>query len=124
MKIEAGKSYKTAEGRKVGPMTRSVQSAFPWTDGDATWDDDGAHCGAGSCPDKIISEWTEGPVRTVTRKEIVPGVYDRVHVGNADSAQVIVTLGGFGMGMQQQSFTSAELRAAAAVLIELAEALE
>ena len=33
----------------------------------------------------LVAEWTESPVRTVTRKEIVPGRYGRIEV-KADEA--------------------------------------
>jgi hypothetical protein len=54
-----------------------------------------------------------GPVRTVTRKEIVPGWYGIVGVSNAKT-----------VGIPVYSRNPVELRAAAATLLEIAEALE
>ena len=53
------------------------------------WRRDGEAC-AGNVnnmrPDlDLVAEWTESPVRTVTRKEIVPGRYGRIEV-KADEA--------------------------------------
>ena len=56
---------------------------------------------------------TQGPVRTVTRKEIVPGCYGIVHVATTGH-----------VGINTYSRNPAELRAAAATLIEIADALE
>jgi hypothetical protein len=54
-----------------------------------------------------------GPVRTVTRKEIVPGKYGIVKVASTKC-----------IGIPFYIHTTAELRAAAATLLEIAEALE
>lgn len=59
---------------------------------------------------------TDGPVRTVTRREIVEGEFDLVRVHNPGSKYVRIDVGAK-MGV-------AELKAAAAVLLELAGALE
>lgn len=60
----------------------------------------------------------EGPVRTVTRREIVPGVYGRVKVhANAYALNIHTQKDG-------ECWSAADLRAAAAVFIELADALE
>jgi hypothetical protein len=78
MKIEAGKFYRTRDGRKIGPMKKGhggVEHKWIVEFGDGmSWKPDGtsAHCA------DLIAEWTEGPVREVTRKEIVPGVYGRL----------------------------------------------
>jgi hypothetical protein len=59
---------------------------------------------------------TQGPVRTVTRKEIVPGVYGCVKVHDPGSKFVRINM--------DDALGVAELRAAAATLIEIADALE
>lgn len=86
MKIEAGKYYKTRDGRKVGPMRergirkkRYIEEKY---DG-RIWDDLGSPYGENNTQDdEIISEWQDepSPIRTVTRREIVAGVYGRLHV--------------------------------------------
>lgn len=78
---------------------------------------------------------TRGPIRAVTRKEIVPGRYGVVNVGGAASIiefgspveaehKVHVSIGGFGMVMQTPYYNASELRAAAATLAEIADALD
>ena len=63
-------------------------------------------------PIRKISNKLDGPVRTVTRKEIVPGVYGAVGVQDGCLVNVAYMR------------TADELRAAAATLIEIADALE
>lgn len=114
VKLEVGKYYKTRDGRKVGPM---IASGYAWLYEDdqncRLWNSDGSGY-YGDTDGAIIAEWTEeptGPVRTVTRKEIVPGVYGNVEV--------------YGVGdfyIRQSNAT--ELRAAITTLTEIADALE
>lgn len=83
MRIEQGKYYRTRNGRKVGPMARHE---YGWTadDGFRIYDADGKRVlGFGTPePTDLVAEWAdEGPVRTVTRQEIIPGTYDGVKVG-------------------------------------------
>ena len=73
-KLEAGKYYKTRDGRKVGPLTKSH---LGFTDGIHNYTEYGM--AAGPLLD-IISEWSESPIREVTRRELVAGVYGRVYV--------------------------------------------
>ena len=120
MQIEAGKYYRTRDGRKVGPAWTDGNQPHPWCvpfdESEHWYRDDGASC-LGNAGYDIIAEWTEaptGPVRTVTRKEIVPGVYGNVIVWNDGSGDVSV------MNMR----TATELRAAIATLTEIADALE
>src|SRR5690606_24872348 len=58
---------------------------------------------------------TEGPVRTVTRREIVPGTYDGVRVGDVDGGYVTI------LGLTQAAWSADELRSAAMILSQLAE---
>lgn len=85
VKLEAGKYYKTRDGRKVGPaiLRIDLHSTWPWDVGDqALRCHNGKVGGNGTFDDSfdIISEWSESPIRTVTRREIVAGVYGRLHV--------------------------------------------
>ena len=70
MKIEAGKYYRTRDGRKVGPMVEECPRWSDWPfdvrneDGDRTisvclWKDDGT-CDEGSRYD-LVAEWTDTP---------------------------------------------------------------
>ena len=114
MKLEVGKYYRTRDGRKVGPMKRSNGSSnWPFFAGGFTYAEDGSsHVTKRVVPEDLIAEWQEGPVRTVTRKEIVPGCYG------------IVCVSVSGAGILGYSRDPAVLRAAAATLIEIADALE
>jgi len=132
MKLEVGKYYRTREGEKVGPMRHYPDDrSHPWrSDSGAAYADDGTRWEGANQPDSIIiAEWSDepaapkpsatGPVRTVTRKEIVPGVYGKIEVESR--------VGGVRIEMQEQFYCDqnvAELRAAIATLTEIADALE
>lgn len=117
MKLEVGKYYRTRDGRKVGPMQKfnSYRNRHPWESHGCLWTDDGVAY-LGMYPDQNIrAEWIDepaSPVRTVTRKEIVPGTYGKVRV-----------TGGMYIHVNSMS-TATELRAAIATLTQIAEALE
>ena len=126
LKLEVGKSYKTRDGRKVGPMIRDDGSIFHNHHSDRdlnmqVWNYDGSvysEC-EGESGQTLISEWPAdaaptGPVRTVTRttKEIVPGVYGDVRVAEWKIVSV------YPMENAEQ------IRAAIATLTEIADALE
>lgn len=118
MKLEVGKFYKTRDGRKVGPVVFAdaglEEYPFAVPQEYVTYRKDGTHYSdRRESRADLISEWTsDGPVRTVTRKEIVPGVYGNVYVEDT----MVVTC--------DSMRTPTELRAAAATLIEIADALE
>lgn len=119
MQIEIGKSYKSAGGAKVKVMFSGPRSFYASNGGHYAPDGTLLY----SVPEsdrvahRLIAEWTEGPVRTVTRREIVPGVYGRVClIGKYTGDSVHVEIG--------TGCNAAELRAAAATFLELAEALE
>src|SRR6478752_3208752 len=80
VKLEAGKYYKTRDGRKVGPLIQSSTDFFGF-EGFATWYFDGRSTSYRKNED-IISEWSsaESPIREVTRRELVAGVYGRFEV--------------------------------------------
>lgn len=121
-RLEVGKFYKTRDGRKVGPVFMDGDNdPFVWFDQNGgCWAIDGEDGNAvGNIGSKtsgdIIAEWTEepaGPVRTVTRKEIVPGTYGRVRITNGGYVHV------------NSMKDAAELRAAIATLTEIADAME
>ena len=129
MKIEAGKYYKTRDGRKVGPTIENdfPNSYYPFkTSGGLYVMADGTANNGWNFDSKsdLVAEWSEGPVRTVTRKEIVPGTYGRVAVGQPYGSTVPVSVGSSILAPWAQGLTPAELRAAAATFVELADALE
>lgn len=125
MQIEAGKFYKTRDGRKVGPMERvSPRGGFEWVDPtDACWASDGDF-GFGQEDWRLVSEWSDGPVRevTVTRREIVEGRYGMVEVGQQNKALVPIRIAN--RNGELRNCTTEELREAANILNQIAEALE
>lgn len=133
IEIREGGFYKTRDGRKAGPMCRfGVNDALVGVvDGDehrrVFMIEGGVH-DFGMTNLDLIAEWVEGPVRTVTRREVVEGVYSRIEVLKPEStreAQIrFATRIGSDKGGTVHIMTSTELKAAAAVLLELAGALE
>ena len=126
MQIEAGKYYRRRDGKKRGPAWTDGNQPHPWCvpfdESEHWYRDDGASC-LGNAGYDIIAEWTEaptGPVRTVTRKEIVPGVYGRVRVYDETCEHGHVCMG----LPASYHWTATELRAAVATLSEIADALE
>lgn len=61
---------------------------------------------------------SSSPVRTVTRKEIVPGTYGRVRVMDEGAANMVT------LWFEGHCFSSSDLRSAAATFTQLADALE
>ncbi len=66
MKIEAGKYYRTRDGRKGRPMLRARDEAYGWNVGDVTygrWADSGedgyALPSSKQAADDLIAEWSE-----------------------------------------------------------------
>lgn len=81
----------------------------------------------GSTTNGWLAEYFEpimiGPIRTVTRKEIVPGVYGKVLINSYDKESSTVWINvkeDFGC----VEFNSEQLREAAHILNQIAEALE
>jgi hypothetical protein len=76
--VEAGKFYRTRDGRKVGPVERRQEGYsgdYPWTDrpsnpGPAhTWQDDGYMFFTGSVDDgDLVAEWVDEPVAAAPAK--------------------------------------------------------
>lgn len=126
MIVQEGRTYLEVNGSKVGPMKGG---SFKWVDGkgqggDAEWSNDGkVWCAGPEGYGDLIAEWTEGPVRTVTRTvtetTITPGTYARITVNDEGKAGMV------GLWLNSgHYFSPSDLRAAAAVLLELAGALE
>lgn len=133
MKIEAGKFYRTRDGRKVGPMERWSAG---WVQRGASvdnpcWHGDGRDWSHPADPgNTLIADWADepaSPVRTVTRKEILVGVYGAVAVGPAAPAFVNVLVGNGRLDrvshVNYAALNESELRAAAMVFTQLADAL-
>jgi len=129
MRIEDGGYYQSNKGEKHGPMVWEPRGWFYVENKLGCWLRDGTyqdhhtreHLG------DLIAKWTDGPVRTVTRREVVAGSYGRVSVRSASPEQGFATIGltnQNGYCQDHQYVSAAELKAAAAVLLELAGALE
>ncbi len=59
----------------------------------------------------LIAEWTDGPIRTVTFKEVVPGVYGKLTVHQCGDYSITPC-------------TVSDLRAVIATLTEIADAMD
>lgn len=130
VKIEEGKYYRTKNGltvliakkNEMGIFCGDLQDGRSLGYGDygEFLGDEGAHPGV-----DIISEWqdaqpTQGPIREVRRREVVPGVYGRVKISE-DGKMIGLTSCGFD---HYTTITPGELREAAHLFVQLAEVLE
>ena len=88
LQIEAGKYYRTRDGRKVGPMFVGRDgecSGFPWTDRDSNefgrWSqegEDGETYMMGEADGDLIAEWQEDqPAPAETRVQCYRGEYGK-----------------------------------------------
>lgn len=131
LRIEAGKYYKTRDGRKVGPIKSYEDRYFhkaSFACREWTYLENGKWAGSLNNDNRdLISEWSEEPIRTVTRREIIPGVYGRIKItGTYQGNRVtmdwdrndIITAAVPIVGMSAE-----ELREAAHLFNQLAEAL-
>lgn len=125
MKLETGKFYKTRSGLKFGPAEEvypfgSSGWVVPSNNGHpATYDSYGNRISpCCSNEEDLVSEWHDGPVLTVTRREIVPGTYGCVEVDvHSFGMNVVADFSG-------GKCTPEELREAARIFNQIAEALE
>jgi len=129
MKIEAGKYYRTRDGRKVGSMAYMPEgrhSEFPWVDPEGNaWKANGQFSlrpeGHPSSND-LIAEWTDDPASKpspfVMRREFVPGVYGAFSVGPIDSMNRLHVMQG-----EAKMLTADELDEAAHLFAQFAEYL-
>lgn len=128
LKLEVGKYYKTRDGRKASIIRKNETPDNYLVDhieqGYQLYHYPSGKSNLGDRRDDLIAEWTDaptGPVRTVTRKEIVPGVYGSVVVGvRLQDGAIAVGFSVTGTAV----LNPAELRAAIATLTEIADALE
>lgn len=125
MKIEAGKFYRTRDGRKVGPV--DVDGTDYWCVSarlggiENSWRLNGLwHASLPAHKLDLIAEWKDdGPVREVTRKEIVPGRYGKLQLGvGVNSPKVYLDFA------EGNMFDAADLRSLIATLTEIADALD
>jgi len=139
-KPRAGVGARTRDGRKAIDPISNTYGWCAWVDGvKRQFFANGRHYFGDERLD-LVADWQEpvtpaptGPVRMVTRPEIVPGVYGRLRVWelttdhNNDPVAPITfasRVGGHSMGASPAMLTAAELRAAAETLSQLADAME
>lgn len=133
VKLEKGKYYRTRDGRKVGPMVMNFVSKthpFSCQNGYIYKVDGGYLIENHEHVFDIIAEWGDepaSPVRTVTRKEIVPGVYGHIWIESHDVEAGVVLFGLCNNALKKLpavGMSLPELRAAIATLTEIADAME
>lgn len=132
MKLEVGKFYRTRDGQKVGPIKSRRDKVYPFHGRlddtvSPSFTKDGYYWRSElESPDDLIAEWVDepaasqpaGPVRTITRKEIVPGSYKGpVHIYEADNDSVRLSVPGF-------HYKLVDLKNIIETLTEIADALE
>lgn len=123
VEIEAGKFYRTRGGEKVGPMEPSHSGIedYPWRapqGGSWLYHTSGRY-GDGTHDEQrdIVAEWHEGPVRTITRKEVVLGAYGPLQITAATPSSVVCSIKSIWLDAEA-------LRTAADLLLEVADALD
>lgn len=126
LRIEAGKYYKTRDGRKVGP----VSGCYPFFYVPEIHDyfySNGRQWNTHESVNDIISEWkdeTPSPIRTVTRREIVAGVYGPVDVRGVDEGGLIqIFIKPTNLSLMSW-YSAEELREIAHTFNQIAEAME
>lgn len=125
LQLREGGYYKTRDGRKLGPAKGGwSRGRFEFVgEWDSMHEADGTYCGTDRNLD-LIAEWTDGPVRTVTRtieeKQVVDGQYGVLHIKQFDNTCFLLSFDGETLVRMDRTGSSA----AAAVLLELAGALE
>ncbi len=143
MKIEAGNYYRTRDGRKLGPAKRyypidhghawsSPYNACEWEVGPYLYQPDGTFWDNAEPARDLVSEWQDeptGPVVTETVKRIKPGVYGCIQVVHPPPHNALSSCVQIGLHYNSELVTNlwvtpTDLRAAAAVFIEIADALD
>jgi hypothetical protein len=133
IKVEEGKFYRTQMGDKVGPMKRTGDGSWnaQWTadSGITRWGDDGVHC-TPTCPENLVAEWIESPVREVVSKHIVSGAYGRLWVARQGGTEprilidLVNTQGKRQDGAVSHGWGLDDIRSAIATLTAIADALD
>lgn len=131
LKIEAGKFYRTRDGQKVGPAKYQDDASGQkrnWLVSGCAYRSDGTPYDTGgyNWPLDLVALWADepaSPVRTVTRREIVPGMYagDLVEIDR----NAVVSEDGVSLWLpRNHRWIATDLRAAAAIFTQLADALD
>lgn len=121
MRLEINKKYLTRDGRECIVTHIDAKGKIATTHwGSKVWADSGEVIRDKKSDGDIVALWDEGPVRTVTRREIVPGVYGRVNVGRKGDGAGFTKVP---VSMEYLFYSAEELREAAHLFNQLAEAL-
>ena len=128
LKIEAGKSYRCANGYKIGPMIEYdyKKGTFVEVCGDGRiWYLEGKAFGTEHKGDEtLVAEWSDhkSPIREVVKKNIEPGTYGNLTVyyqygepEKIDNLRIEVTT---------SKHTADELRDMAKTLVEIADFMD
>jgi hypothetical protein len=114
MIVKEGLSYRTNLGRRIGPVAILPGGMVVTSEEYTAWDLQGRRYGRNYLDSEfLLEEWTDAPIRTITRKEIVQGNYGIVAI--TKSNKVMIAAG---------NYTADQLREAAHILNQIAEALE
>lgn len=125
--IVEGVFYKRADGMKCGPAKVDDRTKFPWNippsgQGFHAYSSDGKSILERQNFD-IISEWSEGPVRTVTRREVVEWSDDILTVVPHEDGNVLI---GFKHPHDQHyiSLSKKQILSACMIMSQIAEAMD
>lgn len=126
VRIQEGRFYKTVQGHKIGPAVRNEEGTiYKWSlGGPWRYQDDGT-AGNGIGEQQYysaVAEWqdtplTQGPIREVRKREIVPGSWGIVALYKSE-------VSGISIGIDEVNPTPEQLREAAHLFNQLAEVLE
>lgn len=122
IKLQLGHTYRTRDGSAEHTIDRidDIEGEIAYAGKNSWWVFNGQkHNGPYTNPMDLVEEVTPGPVRqtTVTRTEIVPGIYGNLQVASALDQNYVCVM------VFRELFNAEELDQAVATLTQLAAAL-
>lgn len=126
MEIVKGEFYRSANGEKVGPMMPAGAKFIRKVGDGFSWNPDGTcHvCYGGVRSDhQLVSKWEDGPVRTVTRREVVEWSDDVLTVVPHEDGHILI---GFKHPHDQHyiSLSKKQMLSACMIMSQIAEAMD
>lgn len=125
VKVKAGKTYRSRDGQKVGPLNDfgTAGSLNTMVAGvDRVFDAENGKHAFGKRELDLVAEWGVGPVRERTVKEIVHGKYGRL--GTLEIAPNGVNAHSAAVSLENRFYTQADLREIASLITAIADALD